>query len=59
MEIIKSRDYAGHTPELSVHVYGFSSEEKRDELAEEIKAVIRNFRRSKCEKGIERKITLD
>ena len=59
MKTIKSRDYANHLPELSVHVYGFSSVEARDKMAEEIKEVIRRFRRSHKEKNLERKITLD
>ena len=55
----KTNGYANHTPELSIHVYGFSSAVARDKLAEEIKEVIREFRRSNREKGLERKITLD
>lgn len=56
---IKTRNYAEHSPELSVHIYGFSTEENRDKLAEEIKDVIRKFRRTHEEKHLERKITLD
>lgn len=56
---IKTRNYANHSPELSVHIYGFSTEENRDKLAEEIKDVIRKFRRTHEEKHLERKITLD
>lgn len=59
MKTIKSRNYANHAPEMSVHVYGFSSVEARDKMAEEIKEVIRRFRRNHNEKTLERKITLD
>lgn len=58
MRNCKSSNYANHTPELSVHVYGFSSAEERDELAERIKQEIIRF--SAAHKStLERKITLD
>lgn len=59
MRNCKTRGYADHTPELSVHVYGFSSTAVRDELAEEIKEVIRRFDRNHPDEVFQRKITLD
>ena len=59
MRQMKTRGYANHSPELTVHVYGFSSGGKRDELAKEIRETIRRFRRKQNENTIEIKIAPD
>lgn len=59
MNTIKTVNYANHTPELSVHIYGFSSFEACNELSEEINKAIHKFCRNHKEEALEHKITLD